>query len=438
MGEAELRSHRLEIAHDRDGAALRVESEVVQDAVTCSLEIAVFQAGPERHHLPGQHGHEASGRTRIAVEGFQQDHLRKHTHHRGRRRRGVTVIDVREQGCLREQVPVMGSEENDFAPSGVDPGQTDFSALHNKQGFRLVPTAEEGFFGRQHEPACRSARFGRYPSGSVHGVHRRLVRCIGYPSALPAPTGANPQVKGNGMPILTVVIAAVSLLYATVGQAGGTALVAVMGFAGFPSSEMRPTALLLNIVAASYATWRLHQKDLIDWSFFARIAATSLPAAFLGGLVVLDGKAYFLVTGSLLVIAAALMLLKHGVDNGADRQPPAWRIGIGGAGAGFLSGVSGIGGGVFLAPLLIALTWTAPKRAAYLSAPFILFNSLLGFGGVWISGQAPAPGTALYSVGALVGSVIGSAIGLRWMSDWGARHMLAAILLFAGLRLLFR
>jgi uncharacterized membrane protein YfcA len=259
----------------------------------------------------------------------------------------------------------------------------------------------------------------------------------GYPSTLPALARANPQVKGNGMLILLAAIAAVSLLYATVGQAGGTAFIAVMALAGFPAPEMRPTALLLNVVAAGYATWRLHRKDMIDWSFFARIAVASLPAAFLGGLVVLEGKMYFLLTGSMLVIAAGLMVLKRSAG-GADHQPPALRIGIAGAGAGFLSGVSGIGGGVFLAPLLIALGWTSPKRAAFLSAPFILFNSLLGFAGVWIAGQAPAPGAALYSFGALVGSVIGSAIGLRWMSERGTRYVLAAILLFAGLRLLVR
>jgi uncharacterized membrane protein YfcA len=240
------------------------------------------------------------------------------------------------------------------------------------------------------------------------------------------------------MLILTAVIAAVSLLYATVGQAGGTAFIAVMAFAGFSSSEMRPTALLLNIIAAGYATWRLHRRGMIHWPYFVRIAVASLPAAFLGGLVVLEGKAYFLLTGCLLLIAAGLMVLRRSADDGAVLQPPAWRIGIAGAGAGFLSGVSGIGGGVFLAPLLIVLGWTSPKRAAFLSAPFILFNSLLGFTGVWIAGQAPAPGAALYSFGALVGSVIGSAIGLRWMSERGTRYVLAAILLFAGLRLLVR
>ena len=91
-----------------------------------------------------------------------------------------------------------------------------------------------------------------------------------------------------------------------------------------------------------------------------------------------------------------------------------------------------------MTPLLIAFGWASPKRAAALSPPFILCNSVVGLAGVLLAGQKPALGTFLYSVGALAGAVIGTAIGLRWMSERATRYVLAAILLFAGLRLLFR
>jgi uncharacterized protein len=120
------------------------------------------------------------------------------------------------------------------------------------------------------------------------------------------------------MLVLIAVIVAISALYAMAGQAGGTAFVAVMAFAGFPAAEMRPTALLLNIVAASYATWTLHRKGLIDWQLFIRLIVASLPAAFLGGLVVLEGRLYFVLTGSLLLLAAALMVLKRSADTAED------------------------------------------------------------------------------------------------------------------------
>jgi uncharacterized membrane protein YfcA len=110
--------------------------------------------------------------------------------------------------------------------------------------------------------------------------------------------------------LIAVVIACVSLLYATVGQAGGTAFLAVMAFASFPPGEMRPTAQLLNIVAAGYATWRLHQRMAIDRAMLLPLAIPSLVTAFVGGLLVLGGQVYFILTGLLLVAAAALMVFR--------------------------------------------------------------------------------------------------------------------------------
>jgi uncharacterized membrane protein YfcA len=233
-------------------------------------------------------------------------------------------------------------------------------------------------------------------------------------------------------------IGCVSLLYATAGQAGGTAFLAVMAFAEFPAAELRATALMLNIVAAGYATWRLHQRAAIDLKMLLPLTVPSLVAAFLGGLLVLGGHAYFILTGVLLIAAAVLLVFKRTADN-IDPHPvrlgPAAAVG---AGAGFISGLTGIGGGVFLTPLLIAFGWTSPRRAAQLSPPFIFCNSVLGLAGVLLAGQNLAPSSLLYALGALAGAVIGTIIGSRWMSDRGTRYVLAAILLFAGIRLLFR
>ena len=88
--------------------------------------------------------------------------------------------------------------------------------------------------------------------------------------------------------------------------------------------------------------------------------------------------------------------------------------------------------------MLLAFGWASPRRAAALSPPFILCNSVLGLAGVLLGGQKLAPSATLYSVAALSGAVIGTAIGLRWMSEQGTRYVLAAILLLAGIRLIFR
>ena len=242
----------------------------------------------------------------------------------------------------------------------------------------------------------------------------------------------------NHMLTVASLIGCVSLLYATAGQAGGTAFLAVMAFAEFPAAEMRPTALMLNIVAAGYATWRLHRRAAIDFKILLPLTAPSLAAAFLGGLLVLGGQVYFILTGVLLIAAAVLMVFKLTADTGDARPVRRGAAAAVGAGAGFISGLTGVGGGVFLAPLLIALGWASPRRAAQLSPPFILCNSILGLAGVLLAGQRLAPSSVLYAVGALAGAAVGTIIGSRWMSERGTRYVLSAILLFAGVRLLFR
>lgn len=232
-------------------------------------------------------------------------------------------------------------------------------------------------------------------------------------------------------------IGCVSLLYATAGQAGGTAFLAVMAFAAFPAAEMRPTALLLNVVAAGYATWRMHRRA-IDRTLLLQVTIPSVLTAFIGGLLVLGGQVYFLVTGLLLIAAATLMVVKRTADITEARSIHMIPAGLVGAGAGFVSGLTGVGGGVFLTPLLIGIGWASPRRAASLSPPFILCNSAVGLVGVLLAGQELAPGVLLYCVGALAGAIIGTAIGLRWMSERATRYALAIILLFAGIRLLFR
>jgi uncharacterized membrane protein YfcA len=145
-----------------------------------------------------------------------------------------------------------------------------------------------------------------------------------------------------------------------------------------------------------------------------------------------------MLTGLLLIGAAAMMVFKRTADAAEERQVHLFSAAGVGAGAGFISGLTGVGGGVFLTPLLIVSGCASPKRAAALSPPFILCNSVVGLIGVLLVGRTLVPGTLLYTLGAFAGAVAGTTIGLRWMSERATRYVLAAILLFAGIRLLFR
>jgi uncharacterized protein len=236
--------------------------------------------------------------------------------------------------------------------------------------------------------------------------------------------------------MLAILFGAVSLLYATVGQAGGTAFLALMAFTSFPSNEMRPTALLLNIVAATYSTWIFKRGRLVDWAKLTPLLAASLPTGFVGGFIVLDERLYKIVTGLVLLLAATILALRQSNDGKPDRQTPLLGAVAVGAMVGFVSGLTGVGGGVFLAPILIVLHWASPKQTAVLSAPFILANSAVGLAGAMVTGQMPSPETWVYAIAALAGAMIGTTVGLRWLSQDVTRYVLAAILATAGLQLL--
>lgn len=237
--------------------------------------------------------------------------------------------------------------------------------------------------------------------------------------------------------MLALLFGAVSLLYATVGQAGGTAFLALMAFASFPSNEMRPTALLLNIVAATYSTWLFNRGSLVDWAKLRPFLLASLPTALVGGFIVLDERFYKTVTGLILLFAATILALRRADDSKPDRPIWFWGAISIGAAVGFVSGLTGVGGGVFLAPILIASHWASPKQTAALSAPFILANSVVGLAGALYAGQAPTADTWLFVLAALAGAMIGAIVGLRWLSQTTTRYILAVILGAAGVQLLF-
>jgi uncharacterized protein len=245
------------------------------------------------------------------------------------------------------------------------------------------------------------------------------------------------MVKMVSDTMLTMLFGAVSLLYATVGQAGGTSFLALMAFASFSPNEMRPTALLLNVVTASYSTWRFNRDGLVEWAKLAPLLIASLPTALVGGLIVLNEHIYKTITGLVFILAATVLAFLRTSHGEPERPTPLWAAIGAGSGIGFVSGLTGVGGGVFFAPLLISLHWASPKQTVALSAPYNLANSAVGLLGVMYAGQVPAARTSLYAVAALAGAIIGTSVGLRWLSQTMTRYILATILVAAGVQFLF-
>ena len=174
-------------------------------------------------------------------------------------------------------------------------------------------------------------------------------------------------------------MALVAVLYGAAGQAGGSGFVAVMTFAHFGTTDIRGTAFFLNIVAAAYATLQVHRARLADWKLQWLLLAGSVPCAALGGMIPLQGRAYYALTGLILFTVAGLMMLRRARPEG-EAIGSSTAIGIG-AITGLASGVTGVGGGVFLSSLLILLGKASPKSTMSLSPPFILANSAAALGG---------------------------------------------------------
>jgi uncharacterized membrane protein YfcA len=211
-----------------------------------------------------------------------------------------------------------------------------------------------------------------------------------------------------------------------------------MALAGVVPAAMKPTALVLNILVATVASVRFYRAGSFSWKVFWPFAVTSIPFAFVGGLLTLPDPVYKRLVGVVLEIAAARLLMRQFEFDPASLRPvpkgPA--LGIG-AGMGLLSGLTGVGGGIFLSPLLWLTRWAEPRTIAGGSAVFILVNSISGMAGLMT--QRPAWPAALpyWAVAVIVGGSIGSHLGSRRLGATALRYLLAVVLVIAGGKLLF-
>ncbi|MFN0279099.1 MAG: sulfite exporter TauE/SafE family protein [Pyrinomonadaceae bacterium] len=240
------------------------------------------------------------------------------------------------------------------------------------------------------------------------------------------------------MDLFTIILAifAVAILYSSVGHGGASGYLAVMAIFAVPQNFTRPTALMLNVFVASVASVQFYRSGNFSWRLFLPFAAASIPAAFVGGMIVLPTTAYKLVLGFVLIFAAARLAWKFASD-AKTRTPPIWLCLIIGAIIGLLSGLVGVGGGIFLTPILLLMNWSETKRAAGVSALFILVNSIAGLAGNFAQVAKLPPDVWFWVAAAVVGGVIGSTLGSKRFDSITLRRVLALVLLFAGVKLIF-
>jgi hypothetical protein len=234
-------------------------------------------------------------------------------------------------------------------------------------------------------------------------------------------------------PWLAVAFLLAAILYGSVGHGGASAYLAVMSVAGFTPAVMRPCALWMNVAVASLATIAFVRAGHFRWALFWPFAVSAVPLAWMGGQISVRPNLFFALVGLSLVVAAVRLFLPE-----RDRPARATQPGVAlaaGAAIGLLSGVIGVGGGIFLTPLLVLIGWARPREAAAVSAPFILVNSLAGLAGLARAADAPLPAALpVWLLAVIVGGLIGASAGSRYARPQWLRPALGLVLLVASVK----
>ena len=240
--------------------------------------------------------------------------------------------------------------------------------------------------------------------------------------------------------MLTFLILLTSTLYASVGLGGGSGYLALMGLFNIDPAVMKPTALALNILVTTIGTYKYSRAGYFSWKLFLPFAITSIPFAFLGGRLNLNSDIYKTVVGVLLLYAAIRLFLftRKGEGKEIHPSPPSLWIGLlTGAIIGFIAGITGVGGSIFLAPLILLMNWATPKETAGVATVFVLVNSISGLAGYW-SNTFTLPSQIIYwGIAVIIGGWIGAEYGSRKLPNPITRQVLAGILLLGGLKMLF-
>ncbi len=238
---------------------------------------------------------------------------------------------------------------------------------------------------------------------------------------------------------LALVFCVIAFLYASVGFGGGSSYTAILAMVGFSAATIPVIALSCNLVVATGGAIRFIRAGHLPWGRMAPLFILSIPLAYLAGRFRIAPGAYFLLLGMSLLVAAILLWRKQTAQHPADLKPLPVGNGllIGGL-LGALSGLTGIGGGIFLSPLLMLKGWALPKEAAATAAVYIVVNSLAG-----LLGQLSKAGSSEHvtlvlplGVAVLLGGTFGSKLGAGKLSPQVMRKGTAALVALVSLRIL--
>lgn len=236
--------------------------------------------------------------------------------------------------------------------------------------------------------------------------------------------------------ILLLGVFVVAALYSSVGHAGASGYIAVMSLMSLSPMMIKPTALSLNILVASITTWQFYRAGHFSWKLFWPFAILAVPLAFVGGHMALPVHVFKILLGIVLIFSATRLLMSAKQAIAVKDAPRAQAI-VAGGGIGLLSGLTGTGGGIFLTPLLIFMGWAEAKRAAAVSALFVLMNSISGLAGNIAATKSLPPYIISMLIAVALGGTLGAYMGSQRIESAAIKKLLAVVLLIAGLKLIF-
>jgi uncharacterized protein len=238
---------------------------------------------------------------------------------------------------------------------------------------------------------------------------------------------------------LATLVFLIAILYASVGHGGASGYLALLSFTTLSPQEMSTTALLLNILVATTAFITYARARYFSWSLTWPFLATSIPAAFIGGMLHVSEQVYFLLLALALFAAAIRMLLPLKVlESNRIHKPNPWTAYATGGSIGLLSGIVGVGGGIFLSPLMVLLRWADPKTTSATAAFFILLNSLSGLTGRFTQGHLIVGNLWWLLPAGVLGGLIGAYLGARLFSVKVLCRALALVLLVAAFKMVIQ
>ena len=231
----------------------------------------------------------------------------------------------------------------------------------------------------------------------------------------------------------------VALLYSLVGFGGGSSYLAILVLVGIPFDDLPQAALICNLIVTIGGCWHFYRAGYFKFKNVIPFIITSVPMAYWGGGLLIDTKLFCLLLGVSLSAVAFRFLMPSDkfLESKSISWKQAWQIGpILGAVLGFLAGVVGIGGGIFLSPILLLMRWVNIKEAAASASFFIVVNSAAGLAGQWQKTGAPEKWVLPLALMAFLGGQIGSRMGAYKIPKIHLQKALAALVLYVAFKLL--